>query len=130
MERYLCKNLLANSPKSENNRSSTYKPVFLFLNDSILTQNAERRASNTNKTIAMVFVAASGLLVAIVRCQIITSNKRKFSNTNHLLPAMARTLMGVHVRPIPRLALIGMPRECTMLAIWGLFESWTELQQY
>ena len=78
----------------------------------------------------MEAVAASRLLLAIVQCQMTTSNKVEYSNTNHLLPAMARTLMGVQVTPIPMLALTGMPSEWTMLATWGLFEFWTELQQY
>ena len=107
-----------------------HKPVFLFLNDSILTQNTERRAPNTNKAITVVAVAASRILLAIARRQIIASDQVKFINTNHLLPAMARTLMGLQVRPIPMLALTGMPSDWTMLATWGLFEFWTESQQY
>ena len=107
------------------------QPAHLPLTKSHLTKCTDRSAVNTNQALAVIFVAASRLLLAIHSNIVRTLDKTKVTskNTNHLLPAMAITLIGVQVKPTTTSASTGTPREWQISATWGFLESVKESQQ-
>ena len=92
-------------------------------------KDINRSAANADKAVGVEAVAAQRLLLT----NRILSDSWTMRNVDiayHLLPAMARTLMGLQVRPMGIFALTGIPRLWAIWAHWGESELWTLLQQY